>query len=105
MGLTIGENYLLEIEKRQIEATRLARLSTPVWQDSKTLFMKYMKFFLKFDKLTKQNTPFIDRKVGPTWFREDFPGTNPDNEDEVNEIWHAYLDPTVLTCRIGPFLS
>ncbi|MCH98819.1 hypothetical protein A2U01_0019827, partial [Trifolium medium] len=105
MGLTIGKNYLPEIENFQIEATKLARLSPPIWQDSKTLFMKYVKIFLKFDKLTKRNTPFIDRKVGPTWFREDFPATNPDNEDEVNEIWHAYLNPTVLTCRIGPFLS
>ncbi|MCI20129.1 hypothetical protein A2U01_0041290, partial [Trifolium medium] len=67
--------------------------------------MKYMKIFLKFDKLSKRNTPFIERKVGPTWFREDFPANNPDNEDEVNEIWHAYLDPTVLSCRIGTFLS
>ncbi|MCI87259.1 hypothetical protein A2U01_0108541, partial [Trifolium medium] len=39
MGLTIGKNYLQEIENRQIEATRLARLSPPVWQDSKALFM------------------------------------------------------------------
>ncbi|MCI23911.1 hypothetical protein A2U01_0045094, partial [Trifolium medium] len=53
MGLTIGKNYLTEVEDRQIEATRLARLSPPIWQDSKTLFMKYMKVFLNFDKLTR----------------------------------------------------
>jgi hypothetical protein len=63
--------------------------------------MKYMKIFLNFDKFKPQHAPFFERKFGQTWFTEDFPTQNPDNVEEVNEVWQAYLDPTVLSCRIG----
>ncbi|MCI31975.1 hypothetical protein A2U01_0053187, partial [Trifolium medium] len=97
IGLTIGEDYLAEIAEHRIEGTRLVRLSPhPIGQNSKQLFMNYMKIFLKFDKLSEQHTPFLERKIGPTWFTEEFLASNSDNEEEVNEVWSAYLDPTVL---------
>ncbi|MCH80982.1 hypothetical protein A2U01_0001760, partial [Trifolium medium] len=102
MGLVVLEDYVAEVAERQSEGTRLVRLAPhPTGQNSKQLFMKYMKIFLKFDKLTEAQTPFLERKIGPTWFTEDFPASNPDNEEEVNEVWSAYLDPTVLSCRVG----
>ncbi|MCH79637.1 hypothetical protein A2U01_0000390 [Trifolium medium] len=106
MGLTFGEDYLAEIANRSIEGTRLVRLSPhPIKQDLEQLFMKYMKIFLKFDKLTAKHTPLIERKFGPSWFTEDFPASNPDAADDVNEVWDTYLDPTVLSCRVGTQLK
>ncbi|MCH97759.1 hypothetical protein A2U01_0018755, partial [Trifolium medium] len=102
LGLSIGEDYLAEIANRSIKGTRLVRLAPhPIKQDSKTLFMKYMKIFLNFNKITAQHTPFLERKFGPSWFTEEFPASNPDARDDVNDIWTAYLDPTVLSCRVG----
>ncbi|MCH82814.1 hypothetical protein A2U01_0003626, partial [Trifolium medium] len=102
LELLIGEVYLPEIAERSIEGARLVRLAPhPINQDSKTLFMKYMRIFLKFDKITEHHTPFLERKIGPNWFTEEFPPSNPDARDDVDEIWTAYLDPTVLSCRVG----
>jgi hypothetical protein len=60
-----------------------------------------MKMFLNFDKFLPRHAPFVERKYGAVWFTEDFPAFDPDNEDEVNEVWRAYLEQTVLSCRIG----
>ncbi|GAU51698.1 hypothetical protein TSUD_415080 [Trifolium subterraneum] len=42
-----------------------------------------------------------ERQVGPAWFKQDFPATNPDDEENINEIWLAFLSPTVLSSRLG----
>jgi hypothetical protein len=47
------------------------------------------------------HAPFVERKYEAAWFVEDFPAFDPDNEEEVNEVWRAYLEQTVLSCRIG----
>jgi hypothetical protein len=60
-----------------------------------------MKIFLNFDKFLPRHAPFLERKHGSSWFTEDFPALDPDNEEEVNEVWRAYLEQTVLSCRIG----
>ncbi|MCI06086.1 hypothetical protein A2U01_0027141, partial [Trifolium medium] len=53
------------------------------------------------DKFKPEHAPFVKRTVGPYWFVEEFPVLNLDLEEEVNDIWTAYLDPTVISCRIG----
>jgi hypothetical protein len=45
-----------------------------------------MKMFLSFNKILPRHAPFIERKYGATWFVEDFPAFDPDNEEEVNEV-------------------
>jgi hypothetical protein len=62
-----------------------------------------MKMFLNFDQFLPRHAPFIERKYGAAWFTEDFHAFNPNNEDEVNEVWRAYLEQTVLSCRIGAY--
>ncbi|KAK2396658.1 hypothetical protein QL285_058303 [Trifolium repens] len=85
-----------------VEGGRLVRLSpSSLEQNTQKLFVKYMKIFLNFDKFLPRHAPFLERKYGPTWFTEDFPALYPDNEEEVNEVWSPYLEPTVLSCRIG----
>jgi hypothetical protein len=59
-----------------------------------------MKMFLSFNQFLPRHAPFVERKYGVAWFTEDFPAFNPDNEEEVNEVWRAYLEQTVLSCMI-----
>jgi hypothetical protein len=102
MGLIVSSDYAEEVASRTVEGGRLVRLCpNSLEQQSQKLFMKYMKIFLEFDKFLPRHTPFLERKFGPAWFTEDFPAMDPDNDEEVNEIWKAYLDPTVISCRIG----
>jgi hypothetical protein len=44
--------------------------------------------------------PFIERKVGASWFVLPFPPL-PEFEEFALAQWTAYLDPTVLSCRTG----
>jgi hypothetical protein len=60
-----------------------------------------MKIFLNFDKFLPRHAPFLEREHGASWFTEDFRARDPDNEEEVNEVWKAYLEQTMLSCRIG----
>jgi hypothetical protein len=60
-----------------------------------------MKIFLNIDKFLPRHAPFLKRKYGVAWFTEDFPALDPDNEEEVNEVWRAYLEHSALSCRIG----
>ncbi|MCI28387.1 hypothetical protein A2U01_0049587, partial [Trifolium medium] len=101
MELVVHEDYAAEVATRQIEGTRLARLAPLPGKTSKELFMKYFKIFLHFDELRENQTPFLERKIGPAWFTQDFPASNADDEEEVSEIWSAFLDPIVLSCRLG----
>ncbi|WJX89439.1 hypothetical protein P8452_71438 [Trifolium repens] len=102
LGLIVPSDYQQEVDEREIEGQRLVRLAPrSLDQDTSRLFMKHMKMFLNFDKFLPRHAPFVERKYGAAWFIEDFPAFNPDNEDEVNEVWRAYLEQTVLSCRIG----
>ncbi|PNX64117.1 hypothetical protein L195_g053852, partial [Trifolium pratense] len=67
--------------------------------------MKYMKIFLAIDQFKPEHAPFVKRPVGPHWFVEELPVLNPDVEEEVNEAWTSYLDPTILSIRIGTLAS
>jgi hypothetical protein len=61
--------------------------------------------FLNFDKFLPRHAPFVERKYGAAWYVEDFPAFDPDNKDEVNEVWRAYLEQTVLLqnwCQFEP---
>jgi hypothetical protein len=102
LGLIVPSDYQQEVDEREIEGQRLVRLAPrSLDQDTGRLFMRHMKMFLNFDKFLPRHAPFVERKHGAAWFVEDFPAFNPDNEDEVNEVWRAYLEQTVLSCRIG----
>ncbi|MCH88939.1 hypothetical protein A2U01_0009832 [Trifolium medium] len=92
LELAVPEDYSAKVTACRIEGTRLARLAPIPGQHSKQLFMKYMKIFLKFDELRENQTPFLERKIGPAWFTRAFPASNPDDEEEeINEIWTAYF--------------
>ncbi|XP_028223059.1 uncharacterized protein LOC114404159 [Glycine soja] len=102
MGLIIPQDYAEEVANRSIEGQRALRLTPKTFdQNPQKLFLKYMKIFLSFDKFLPQHAPFISREVGPAWFTDDFPAVDPDNEEEVNEIWSFYLNPQILSCRTG----
>ncbi|KAL5156645.1 hypothetical protein HKD37_15G041574 [Glycine soja] len=102
MGLIIPQDYAEEVANRSIEGQRALRLTPKTFdQNPQKLFLKYMKIFLSFDKFLPQHAPFINREVGPAWFTDDFPAVDPDNEEEVNEIWSFYLNPQILSCRTG----
>jgi hypothetical protein len=102
LGLIVPSDYQQEVDDREIEGQRLVRLAPrSLDQDTTRLFIKHMKMFLNFDKFLPRHAPFVERKYGAAWFTEEFPAFDPDNEDEVNEVWRAYLEQTVLSCRIG----
>ncbi|KAK2449848.1 hypothetical protein QL285_009003 [Trifolium repens] len=102
LGLIVPSDYQQEVDEREIEGQRLVRLAPrSLDQDTGRLFMRHMKMFLNYDKFLPRHAPFVERKHGAAWFVEDFPAFNPDNEDEVNEVCRAYLEQTVLSCRIG----
>jgi hypothetical protein len=102
LGLIVPSNYQEEVDGREVEGQRLVRLAPrSLDQDSQRLFIRHMKMFLNFNQFLPRHAPFVERKYGAAWFVEDFPAFDPDNEDEVNEVWRAYLEQTVLSCRIG----
>jgi hypothetical protein len=102
LGLIVPSDYQKEVDEREVEGQRLARLAPrSLDQDSRRLFLKHMKMFLNFDKFLPRHAPFVERKYGAAWFVEEFPAFDPDNEGEVEEVWRAYLEQTVLSCRIG----
>ncbi|GAU49261.1 hypothetical protein TSUD_137440 [Trifolium subterraneum] len=90
------------VSNRQVEGSRLALLrQRQTGLSTGELFTLYFKIFLSFNEIKEINTPFIERQVGPAWFKQDFPATNPDDEENINEIWLAFLSPTVLSSRLG----
>ncbi|WJX45812.1 hypothetical protein P8452_32665 [Trifolium repens] len=102
LGLIVPSDYQVEVGGREVEGQRLVRLAPrSLDQDSQRLFIRHMKMFLNFNQFLPRHAPFVERKYGAAWFVEDFPAFDPDNEDEVNEVWRAYLEQTVLSCRIG----
>src|SRR6266487_208129 len=102
IGFTIPESRKPQIQERTFEGMRTVWL-TPnyIENDPKTFFMKYVKVFLNFDSFKPQHAPFSTRDIGPNWYTDVFPPTDPDLDDEVDELWSTYLDPTLLSCRIG----
>jgi hypothetical protein len=102
LGLIVPSDHQKEVDERLVEGGRLVRLSpSSLERNIQRLFMKCMKVFLNFDKFLPRHAPFLERQHGPAWFTEDLPTLDPDNEEEVNKVWSAYLEQTVLSCRIG----
>ncbi|MCH89373.1 CAP-Gly domain-containing linker protein 1-like [Trifolium medium] len=91
-----------KVLNRQIEGTRLALLrQREAGLSPRELFILYFKVFLSFEEIEAIHTPFLKIQIGPAWFKQDFPATNPDDEEDVNEIYLAFLSPTILSSRLG----
>jgi hypothetical protein len=101
LELFLHGDYEEEARKRQIEGTRLARLTPlPLGLNYENLFLKYFNIFLNLKTFKETYAPFIERKIGPSWFGLPFPPL-PEFEEFALRQWLAYLDPTVLSCRTG----
>jgi hypothetical protein len=94
-------DYEAEARKRQIEGTRLVRLvPLPLGLNYEQSFLKYFNVFLSLKTFKEEHAPFIQRIIGPSWFVQPFPPLQELEEFGLAQ-WLAYLDPTVLSCRIG----
>jgi hypothetical protein len=90
------------VASRQSEGARLALLRHRETNlTTRQLFTFYFKTLLEFDEITPKNTPFVKRAIGPAWFRRPFPATNPNEEEDTNNIWSMFLNPTILSSRQG----
>ncbi|GAU48420.1 hypothetical protein TSUD_405500 [Trifolium subterraneum] len=103
LNLTISPVEESKVAKRNIEASRLAlfQQKTPGLNSPKELFQFYFNIFLSLDKFKPENFPFITRRIGPSWLTQDFPATDPNKEPAVNELWLAFLSPSILSSRLG----
>jgi hypothetical protein len=101
LELFLPADYEVEARRRQVEGTRLVRLtSLPRNLNYEQQFSRYFKIFLNLKTFKKEHAPFIDRIIGPSWFVQPFRPL-PEFEEFMTAQWLAYLDPTVLSCRIG----
>jgi hypothetical protein len=101
LELFLPGDYEVEARRRQVEGTRLVRLMPlPRGLDYEQLFLKYFNVFLNLKTFKNEYAPFVERMIGPSWFVQPFPPIA-GYEESVSEQWLAYLDPTVLSCRIG----
>jgi hypothetical protein len=90
------------VASRQSEGARLALLRQRETNlTTRQLFFLYFKALLAFDEITAKNTPFANRTVGPAWLKRPFPATNPNDEEDINNIWSIFLSPTILSSRQG----
>jgi hypothetical protein len=102
MDLFISPLDKEKVSTRRIEGTRLSLLRPrEIGLTPRALFIFYFNVLLSFEDIEEVNTPFLKRRFGPNWFKQEFPATDPDNEEEVNEIWLAFLSPTILSSRLG----
>jgi hypothetical protein len=94
-------DYEVEARRRQIEGTRLVRLvPLPMGLNYEQSFLKYFNVFLGLKTFKEEYALFIKHVIGPSWFVHPFPPLK-DLEEFCLAQWLAYLDPTVLSCRIG----
>jgi hypothetical protein len=101
LELFLPGDYEEEARKRQIEGTRLARLTPlPLGLNYENLFLKYFNIFLNLKTFKETYAPFIERKIGPSWFVLPFPPL-PEFEEFAMSQWLAYLDPIVLSSQTG----
>jgi hypothetical protein len=101
LELYLPEDYEAEARRRQIEGTRLVRLvPLPLGLNYERSFLKYFTIFLNLKVFKEEYAPFVNRIIGPSWFVQPFPPLK-EFEETVLSHWLAYLDPTVLSCRIG----
>ncbi|CAJ2673185.1 unnamed protein product, partial [Trifolium pratense] len=101
LDLFLPEPYYEESRTRRVEGTRLARMvprERGLGYD--VAFQQYFNTFLSLKEFKPSFAPFVDRPLGPPWFTHRFPSP-PEFEMVTNNIWTAYLMPTVLSCRIG----
>ncbi|KAK2448756.1 hypothetical protein QL285_008003 [Trifolium repens] len=90
------------VAARQSEGARLALLRYRETNlTTRQLFFHYFKTLLEFDEITPKNTPFVERAIGPAWFRRPFPAIDPNEEEDTNNIWSMFLTPTILSSRQG----
>jgi hypothetical protein len=101
LELFLPADYEAEARRRKIEGTRLVRLiPLPRGLNYEQQFLKYFNIFLSLKTFKEEYAPFVKRTIGPSWFVTPFPPIE-GFEESVSAQWLAYLDPTVLSCRIG----
>ncbi|GAU38874.1 hypothetical protein TSUD_67370 [Trifolium subterraneum] len=101
MDLFLPELHNEEVDKRQIEGVRLARLIPRTrGLTYQQLFLQYFEAFLGLKEFKERFAPFADRQIGPSWFIHPFPPL-PESEEYQNTVWSAFLTPTVISCRFG----
>jgi hypothetical protein len=101
LDLTLPEIDFEDTRGRHVEGTRLARMIPRVrGLDSEHLFIQYFEAFLNLKTFKSSFSPFAGREVGPHWFVHPIPPL-PEHEEEISEIWLAYLNPTLISCRYG----
>lgn len=88
-----------ENDCRSIEGTRLS-LTTPYDTPSDITFMKYINMFLELKTFVSTKAPFVDRRVGPTWFWNRFLGVTPPDAAILNSIWASFLTHTLISTQI-----
>ncbi|GAU33050.1 hypothetical protein TSUD_152050 [Trifolium subterraneum] len=101
MHLFLPDLHNEEVDKRQIEGVRLARLIPRTrGLTYQQLFLQYFEAFLELKEFKERFAPFADRQIGPSWFIHPFPPL-PESEEYQNSVWSAFLTPIVISCRFG----
>jgi hypothetical protein len=101
LDIILPQIHYEEVARRQIEGTRLALMvPRPRSFSYDQAFLFYFNAFLQLKEFKPSFTPFLDRPIGPQWFVHPFPPL-PECEEEITEIWRAYLTPTLLSCHFG----
>jgi hypothetical protein len=101
LDIMLPKMHYEEAGKRQIEGTRPALMtSRPRGFSYDQAFLFYFQAFLNLKEFKPSFVPFFDRPIGPQWFVHPFPPLK-ECEEEITNIWKAYLTPTLLSCQFG----
>lgn len=63
--------------------------------------MKYINIFIEATHFVEAMASFAKRSVGPTWFKDLFPGVSPRPAAILNVVWRALLTPMFMSFRIN----
>lgn len=64
-------------------------------------FEKYVFTFYKSKTFVSTTTLFVDRRCGPTWFREPFPSPNAEKEKNICGVLMECFRPAPLWTRLA----
>lgn len=67
---------------------------------SRITFMKYIELFVESTIFVSTMAPFVDQCVGPSWFRNIFPGMSLSTPTMLNSAWASFFTTSLLSTRI-----